>query len=144
MLQECHHPHLLPLLGYCLDAASPCLVFPLMRGGSLADRLHPERASASLLRLGMEEPPPPLGYRETLRVLRQTTEALVYLHTPVAGGKGVVIHRDLKPENILLDERLNAFLADTGFAKARCPLYRTRHRRPVFGCSSRRLTRMPP
>jgi len=39
------------------------------------------------------------------------------LHTPVAGGKGAVVHRDFKPENILLDDDLNAYLADTGFAK---------------------------
>ena len=32
-----------------------------------------------------------------------------------------MLHRDFKPENILLDEHLNAFLADTGFAKAEQP-----------------------
>ena len=29
------HAHLLPLFAYCVDAASACLVFPLMVGGSL-------------------------------------------------------------------------------------------------------------
>ena len=43
VLRSCSHPHLLPLLGYYLDAAVPCLVFPLMRGASLADRLWPVR-----------------------------------------------------------------------------------------------------
>ena len=38
-LQSCEHPHLLPLYGYCLNAVSPCLVFPLMVGGSLQTRL---------------------------------------------------------------------------------------------------------
>ena len=37
MLQSCAHSHLLPLLGWCLEAA--CLVFPLMVGGSLQSRL---------------------------------------------------------------------------------------------------------
>jgi serine/threonine protein kinase len=118
LLQDCHHPHLLPLLGYNLDADQPCLAFPLMRGGSLLDRIHPAQAEASLRRLGMHELPPPLGYAATLRILRQTTEALLYLHTSVPGGKDMMIHRDLKPANILLDEELNAYLADTGFAKA--------------------------
>ena len=56
----------------------------------------------------------PLGRQGRLRILCQATDALLYLHTPVVGGKGVVIHRDFKPENILLDEKLNAYLADTG------------------------------
>ena len=40
--QACEHPHLLPLYAYCLDAVSPCLVFPLMVGGSLQTRLSLE------------------------------------------------------------------------------------------------------
>ena len=31
------------------------------------------------------------------------------------------MHRDFKPDNILLDERLTAYLADTGFAKDQRP-----------------------
>ena len=34
VLRACSHLHVLPLLGYYLDDDSPCLVFPLMRGGS--------------------------------------------------------------------------------------------------------------
>ena len=34
-----------------------------------------------------------------------------------APREGAVVHRDFKPENILLDDELNAYLADTGFAK---------------------------
>uniref|UniRef100_A0A7S0IX24 Protein kinase domain-containing protein n=1 Tax=Calcidiscus leptoporus TaxID=127549 RepID=A0A7S0IX24_9EUKA len=117
-MQQCSHPHLLPLLGHYLEADSPCLVFPLMRGGSFADRLWPSEADPQRLRrLGLSESLRPLQWRERLRVLRQAVEALLYLHTPVAGGKGAVVHRDFKPENILLDAELNAYLADTGFAK---------------------------
>ena len=39
LLGTCHHPCLLPLLGFCLDEKAPCLVYPLMMGGSLEDRL---------------------------------------------------------------------------------------------------------
>jgi len=35
ILRRCDHPHLLPLLGFCLQASAACLVFPLMVGGSL-------------------------------------------------------------------------------------------------------------
>ena len=38
LLGTCSHPHLLPLLGFCLDPEAPCLVYPLMEGGSLEDR----------------------------------------------------------------------------------------------------------
>jgi len=119
VLQQCSHPHVLPLLGYCLEhGAPPCLVFPLMRGGSLADRLWPREADPEhLRRLGLGASLSPLTWHQRLRILRQATDALLYLHTPVPGGKGAVVHRDFKPENILLDDELNAYLADTGFAK---------------------------
>ena len=118
VLQQCSHPHLLPLLGYYLDHESPCLVFPLMRGGSFADRMWPSEADPRhLKRLGLASALSPLNWSTRLRILRQATDALLYLHTPVAGGKGAVVHRDFKPENILLDDKLNAYLADTGFAK---------------------------
>ena len=119
VLQQCSHPHLLPLLGYYLAHEAPCLVFPLMRGGSLANRLWPLEANPEhLRRLGLSQASlRPLRWHQRLRILRQATDALLYLHTPVAKGKGSVIHRDFKPENILLDDDLNAYLADTGFAK---------------------------
>jgi len=119
VLQQCSHPHVLLLLGYCLEhGAPPCLVFPLMRGGSLADRLWPREADPEhLRRLGLGASLSPLTWHQRLHILRQATDALLYLHTPVPGGKGAVVHRDFKPENILLDDELNAYLADTGFAK---------------------------
>ena len=58
--------------------------------------------------------PEPLSWRHRLRVILEAAEALVFLHTAVAGGKGTILHRDFKPENILLDENLHAYLADTG------------------------------
>ena len=118
VLLQCSHPHLLPLLGYYLEHEAPCLVFPLMRGGSFADRLWPKEADPDhLCRLGLGASLSPLMWHQRLRILRQATDALLYLHTPVPGGKGAVVHRDFKPENILLDDELNAYLADTGFAK---------------------------
>jgi serine/threonine protein kinase len=118
VLQQCNHPYLLPLLGYSLDDQALCLVFPLMRGGSLADRLSPKEANPEHLhRLGLPASLSPLMWHQRLRILRQATEALLYLHTPVPGGKQAVVHRDFKPGNIFLDFELNAYLADTGFAK---------------------------
>lgn len=39
VLSICTHTHLLALLGVCLDVRAVALVYPLMAGGSLADRL---------------------------------------------------------------------------------------------------------
>ena len=39
LLRQCRHPNVLPLLGFCGDRRAPCMVTPLMRGGSLDDRL---------------------------------------------------------------------------------------------------------
>ena len=106
LLGKCHHENLLPLLGVCLDPRALCLVYPLMEGGSLHDRLLENQSMRR---------PQPLGWRERLRIVRDVTRALVYLHTP-SGKKGVVLHRDVKPTNILLDAELNAKLADVELA----------------------------
>ena len=97
ILRRCDHPHLLPLLGYCLDASAACLVFPLMVGGSLQTRLDllpPD--CEQLRRMGhFETVPKPLTWRQKLRIVQQATEALHYLHTPI-DGKVCTWHRDFK------------------------------------------------
>ena len=117
ILRTCEHENLLPLLGYCLDAAAPCLVFPLCAGGSLHDRivLHAE-SRARLAAVGTVDPPP-LGCRERLSILCGVARALIYLHTATA-TKRQTLHRDVKPGNVLLTRDNRPLLADTGLAKA--------------------------
>ena len=114
LLARCDHPHLLPLLGYCRSAEAPCLLFPLMEGGSLEHRLFlSDDHVESIRQLGhFTAPPKPLTWRQRLRVVLQASRGLLYLH-----GMSCV-HRDFKPANILLQADLHARLADTGFAKA--------------------------
>ena len=97
ILRRCSHPHLLPLLGYCLGASAACLVFPLMVGGSLQTRLDLTPSDCEYLRR-MEHftaAPKPLTWRQKLRVLVQAVDALLYLHTPTE-DKGCTWHRDFK------------------------------------------------
>jgi TPR repeat protein len=97
ILRRCSHPHLLPLLGYCVGASAACLVFPLMVGGSLQTRLDLAQSDCEYL-LRMEHftaVPKPLTWRQKLRVLVQAVDALLYLHTPTE-DKGCTWHRDFK------------------------------------------------
>jgi hypothetical protein len=65
--------------------------------------------------LGHTVKPPPLPWWHRLRILRDTTRALVYLHTPTP-GKPRTLHADVKPANILLDDSLEA----CNYRGARC------------------------
>lgn len=125
LLRRCDHPHLLPLLGCCRDPEALCLIFPLMQGGSLEARLFPsDEHLAAIQRLGhFTTSPKPLTWRQRLRVLHQSTRALLHMH---ALG---CVHRDFKPANILLRADLHAMLSDTGFAKTAADnaLQNTRH-----------------
>jgi len=102
ILALCRHEHLLPLLGFCLEAEARCLVYPLMAGGTLEDALSSSAAT-------------PLTWKARVRILSATARALLFLHTP-SGAKGVILHRDVKSANILLDHHLNAKLSDVGLA----------------------------
>eukprot|EP00961_Rhodomonas_salina_P175665 2368728-Rhodomonas_salina.2 len=112
VLGMCKHENLLPLVGFCDAAAGGgarnCLVFPLMEGGSLEDRLFLKPGS----------PQKPLSWSERVRVGVSVAQALDYLHTrDPAAGKPAVWHRDIKPANILLDAEGHVRLADVGLAR---------------------------
>ncbi|MBP0020995.1 MAG: serine/threonine protein kinase [Cyanobacteria bacterium SBLK] len=51
--------------------------------------------------------------QEVKSIAISVLEILKYLHTRIPP----VIHRDLKPENILVDDRMNVYLVDFGFAR---------------------------
>ena len=119
LLGTCRHEHLLPLLAFCYEGGVGCLVYPLMAGGSLEDRLirddDASRRLASLLPAAGAVWPP-LTWQQRLRAVRDAMRALVFLHTPTA-TRPVILHRDIKPANVLLDLEGNAKLADVGLAK---------------------------
>ena len=126
VLGGCRHENLLPLIGFSADQgvhhehehAGVCLVMPLMKGGSLEDRLFLDTSARRRLgRLsdvaGVAGAPVDVHEALTgiqrLSVLFGAVKGLEFLHTPdPAIFKPVIMHRDINPSNIVLDADLHA------------------------------------
>ncbi|CAI5494798.1 unnamed protein product [Closterium sp. Naga37s-1] len=99
-----HHPHLVRLLGYCIDfdpstrTMEQLLVYELMPNGDLERWIGPGVSN-------------PLSLLQRLDVLIGVAKGLQYLHD------FKFVHRDIKPANILLDKRMQAKVADFGLVK---------------------------
>jgi serine/threonine protein kinase len=89
------HPHIVSVESFGEEDGFVYLVMPLLKVGSLTDRL----AKGALTPL------------EGARIMAQISDALQFAH-----DQGVV-HRDVKPSNILMDETGNALLSDFGLAQ---------------------------
>jgi serine/threonine protein kinase len=103
VLSQVQHVNIVPLLGSSKDGMAPCLVYALMEGGSLQDRLAC-RGSGALL---------PLTANERILVLSDVARGLAYLHSQVR-----VIHRDVKSANVLLDRGCHGRVGDFGIARS--------------------------
>ena len=97
-----------PLLDSGSQGKKRWVVMPLLRGGTLRDRL--KRG--------------PLAREEALLLVRKLATALGRAHE-----RGIV-HRDMKPENVLFTEKGDPLVADLGLAK--------HFRRDVLGASASR------
>ena len=121
MLGGCKHENVAKLTGLCAEEII-CLVTPLMKGGSLEDRLFLDVQAQQ--RLAMMPGAPengfqPLTWQQRLCIALDAVRGLEYLHTAdETTYKPVIFHRDIKPSNILLDRDGNARLADMGLARA--------------------------
>ncbi|XP_061661961.1 interleukin-1 receptor-associated kinase 1 isoform X2 [Syngnathoides biaculeatus] len=100
-LSKLRHPNIVDLLGVC-QGPSVCLIYSYMENQSLEDKLH----SVSF----------ELTWNMRVRIVREASAALQFLHSPPDGHKSV-IHGDVKSSNILLDRHLVAKLADFGLAR---------------------------
>jgi serine/threonine-protein kinase len=89
-------PHICQLYDYGEAEGRPYMVLEHLGGGTLEDRLRPDR---------------PLDDAETARIAAEVASGLAHAH-----GRGLV-HRDLKPANILFDAEDRAKIADFGIAR---------------------------
>lgn len=101
-LGQFSHPHLVRLIGYCLEDEHRLLVYEFMPRGSLENHLF-RRGSYFQ----------PLSWSLRLKVALDAAKGLAFLHS----DENKVIYRDFKTSNILLDSDYNAKLSDFGLAK---------------------------
>ncbi|KAL3750663.1 hypothetical protein ACJRO7_011624 [Eucalyptus globulus] len=101
-LGQLYHPHLVRLIGYCLEDEHRLLVYEFMPRGSLENHLF-RRGSYFQ----------PLSWNLRLKVALGAAKGLAFLHS----AQAKVIYRDFKTSNILLDSNYNAKLSDFGLAK---------------------------
>ncbi|XP_024894107.1 serine/threonine-protein kinase pelle-like isoform X2 [Temnothorax curvispinosus] len=102
ILNSCTHENILPLYAYSLGGEAPCLVYQLMKNGSLEDRL--------LLRQKTK----PLTWMQRHEIAKGIARGLQYVHTI---GKKPLIHADIKSANILLDKNFEPRIGDFGLAR---------------------------
>nr|XP_049705309.1 serine/threonine-protein kinase pelle-like isoform X3 [Helicoverpa armigera] len=101
-LNQYRHDNILPLYGYSLGGPEACLVYQLMAGGSLEQRLRGKTHH------------PPLSWSQRYNIVHGVARGLTFLHT-MAGTP--LIHGDIKPANILLDTCLMPRIGDFGLAR---------------------------
>ncbi|KAJ9547878.1 hypothetical protein OSB04_020421 [Centaurea solstitialis] len=99
-LGQLRHPHLVKLIGYCLEDEHGLLVYEYMPRGSLENQLF-RRFSVCL------------PWSTRMKIALEAAKGLAFLHE----AKKSVIYRDFKASNILLDSDYTAKLSDFGLAK---------------------------
>ncbi|GAB2217263.1 hypothetical protein Drorol1_Dr00000435 [Drosera rotundifolia] len=95
-------PFLVRILGYAEDKRKgdrKCIVYELMRNGSLQEKLLDERCEELM------------DWGKRFAVVVRVAKAIEFLH-----GECGVVHGDVKPSNVLLDEEFDAKLGDFGLA----------------------------
>ncbi|KOX69995.1 Serine/threonine-protein kinase pelle [Melipona quadrifasciata] len=102
ILNSYRHENILPLYAYSLDGKIPCLIYQLMKNGSLEDRLSLKHKSQ------------PLSWIQRHEIAKGIACGLQYLHTV---GEKPLIHGDIKSANILLDKNLEPRIGDFGLAR---------------------------
>ena len=95
VIAHLRHPHIVQVLDFGVDGATPFLVMDFAPNGNLRQR-HPKGSRLPL--------------QIVLSYVRQVADALQFAH------EQHLIHRDIKPENMLLGRNNEVLLSDFGIA----------------------------
>lgn len=101
-LGQLSHPHLVKLIGYCLEEENKILVYEFMPRGTLENHLFIRGSYFQ-----------PLSWSLRLKVALGAAKGLAFLHS----AQTKAMYRDFKTSNVLLDSNYNAKLSNFGLAK---------------------------
>ncbi|XP_058094950.1 receptor-like serine/threonine-protein kinase ALE2 isoform X2 [Magnolia sinica] len=103
MLSRLHHRNLVKLIGICIEERTRCLVYEVVRNGSVESHLHgPDKRRGSL------------DWDARMKIALGAARGLAYLHED---SNPRVIHRDFKASNILLEDDFTPKVSDFGLAR---------------------------
>ncbi|XP_064397449.1 uncharacterized protein LOC135344191 isoform X2 [Halichondria panicea] len=110
-MQEFHHPHVMSLIGVCLDTGpGASMVMPYMTNGSLLDYLKKERCNLDLTE--GENSDKVFSVRKLLlKMCHQIGLGMAYL------AQHKFVHRDLAARNCMLDSNGDLKVGDFGLAE---------------------------
>ncbi|KAJ3672093.1 hypothetical protein LUZ60_006814 [Juncus effusus] len=103
MLSRLHHRNLVKLVGICIEGRKRCLVYELIRNGSVDSHLH-----------GADKKKGLLDWDARMKIALGAARGLAYLHED---SNPRVIHRDFKASNILLEDDFTPKVTDFGLAR---------------------------
>ncbi|KAK7345710.1 hypothetical protein VNO77_16320 [Canavalia gladiata] len=103
ILNRLHHRNLVKLIGICIERRSRCLVYELVRNGSIESHLH-----------GIDRERSPLNWEARKKIALGAARGLAYLHED---SNPRVIHRDFKASNVLLEDDFTPKVSDFGLAR---------------------------
>jgi len=118
VLATLNHPNIVQLRGVSCSETHRCLMYELMAGGSLADRImlsDPEAMAEQFdVQWGPDDLPEaiPCDWKDRLPALIDACIGLACLH------ECTLLHCDIKPENILIRENGRAAVADFGLSRS--------------------------